>query len=280
MSELIKKQHYVPRHYLKAWSNKNIQTLLKLQNRIINVKLTGVCQENRFYKLNKLSNDDINKLNNFIDDLFKEFGELKNNYKYFIALSKFVANDNKLSINLFEKYLSNIEQNGCKMLQCKNIDEFKNIYNLDILFYIVIQFCRTNKIKQNIINDTKEQSYLNIFPQLIFLIASKYTFNLYYNVYTKFVFLINNTNIPFITGDQPIINISKDENDILYYPLSPKYALLINIDINMHSNKNDFYEECVNETFVKEKNKLIYDNAYNFVFSIDKNILEELNKNN
>ena len=48
----------------------------------------------------------------------------------------------------------------------------------------------------------------------------------------------------------------------------------------MHPNKNDFCEKYVNETFVKEKNKLIYDNAYNFVFSIDENILEELNKNN
>ena len=96
MSELIKRQHYVPRHYLKAWSNKNesIQTLLKLQNKINNIKLTGVCQERYFYKVNTLSNDDINKLNNFIDDLFKEFGELKNNYKFFIKLLSFIVNDN------------------------------------------------------------------------------------------------------------------------------------------------------------------------------------------
>ena len=126
----------------------------------------------------------------------------------------------------------------------------------------------------------KKQSYLNIFPQLLFLISNKLTYNFYNHIYTKFIFLINNSNISFITGDQPIINISNNENSILYYPLSPKYALLINTDINMHPNKNDFCEKYVNETFVKEKNKLIYDNAYNFVFSIDENILEELNKNN
>ena len=155
MSELIKRQHYVPRHYLKSWINRNenILTLLKLENKIKNIKLNGVCQERYFYKLNTLSNDDINKLNNFIDDLFKEYGELKNYYKYFIELSTFVANDNELSINSFEKILSIIEQKGCTLFQCKCIDDFKKIYNLNILFYIIIQFTRTNKVKQNIIND-------------------------------------------------------------------------------------------------------------------------------
>jgi Protein of unknown function (DUF4238) len=44
----------------------------------------------------------------------------------------------------------------------------------------------------------------------------------------QFTFLENNTNIPFITSDQPVINLNtQDDKDIrLYYPLSPKQALI------------------------------------------------------
>src|SRR5690606_19683319 len=54
----------------------------------------------------------------------------------------------------------------------------------------------------------------------------------------KHVLLINNTSEPFITSDNPIINVHPSLKDIpkgnapnfmdAYYPLSPKYAYMIN----------------------------------------------------
>lgn len=57
-----------------------------------------------------------------------------------------------------------------------------------------------------------------------------YTFNPKY----KYILLSNPTDIPFLTGDQAIINLEADytkdtipERMTMYYPLSPKLALLI-----------------------------------------------------
>jgi hypothetical protein len=44
----------------------------------------------------------------------------------------------------------------------------------------------------------------------------------------KFTFLNNQTSVPFITGDQPVINLNthEDKELKLYYPLTPSVALI------------------------------------------------------
>lgn len=277
MSNLIKKQHYVPQHYLKEWGNKGlILTLLKKQNKINNLNIKDVCEKKYFYRLNNLSNEEICNLNNFTNTLFNDFGDLNFFIVYLIKLFILSTKDNELSINLLEKILSKIEYNGSKLVCCKSINDFKNIYDIDVLQYIIFQYCRTDKFNQNVKNDLfidkeKQKMYLNVFPYIIFLISNRLTYNIFYYKHTMFTFLINDTNIPFITSDNPIINI----NNSFYYPLSPKYALLMYTNENICDNKNDFLEEYVNLDFVNEYNNYIFDNSYKFVFSIDENILKK-----
>lgn len=96
------------------------------------------------------------------------------------------------------------------------------------------------------------------------------------------VLLTNETEIPFITSDQPVINtfaeiittekrkLKYDELEF-YYPLSPKRAVIQTEKKIYHGidKRNVSTEE------VKKYNQMIYSEADRFVYASDKAMLEE-----
>lgn len=101
----------------------------------------------------------------------------------------------------------------------------------------------------------------------------------------KHIFINNRTNTPFITSDNPIINIHPaalkkavnevPENSDFYFPLSPGYAYMIN-----HSNTYNFLEENIDEEMVNKLNGYIYEKSYEHVFSCDSKTIEEIKSHN
>ena len=101
----------------------------------------------------------------------------------------------------------------------------------------------------------------------------------------KHILIENRTETPFITSDHPIINLhpdslSKAENDVpessdFYFPVSPKYAYMIN-----HSSEYDSLEEKISEEMVKKLNRYIHEKSYRNVFSSNIESLKELNAHN
>ena len=76
--------------------------------------------------------------------------------------------------------------------------------------------------------------------------------------------------MPFLTGDQPIVNVNEDYDSTgkqreleLYYPLTPKLAMLY----TRASSPLSSLSEAVDETQVRLYNRRIVENSYQQVYS-------------
>ena len=82
----------------------------------------------------------------------------------------------------------------------------------------------------------------------------------------KIIFLINNSDVPFVTSDQPVVNavpedlIQPSEGIEFYYPLSPNLAILYT-NLRWCENREIGCDEA------KDWNRLIVSKAERFVFS-------------
>ena len=99
------------------------------------------------------------------------------------------------------------------------------------------------------------------------------------------IFIENKTETPFITSDHPIINVHLDvlnkaedevpERSDFYFPVSPKYAYMIN-----HSSEYNGLEGSISKEMVKKLNGHVYEKSYINVFSSNIESLEEIKAHN
>ena len=87
--------------------------------------------------------------------------------------------------------------------------------------------------------------------------------------------LVNKTNVPFVTTDQPVINVLADyqniseevEDVLLYYPISPEIAITIN-----DNNLENVME--IEEEVVEQYNNKLVESSYEYIFANSKESLE------
>ena len=172
--------------------------------------------------------------------------------------------------------------------------EVKNYEKYDFLNFITIQYFRTSimrkRIRENIqkmiiLTENCEKNIENrelinfncrninpehILPHFIWIIQTKCAVNL---INADIQIVRNKTKLPFITSDQPIINmkavIGKDEAPaefVLWYPLNPSVGIIINGD------RGEKILEKRNE--VDDYNRMIWNNAYEYVISNEEILLK------
>lgn len=279
-----RKQHYVWKKYLKAWaddSKKNIWTKIINENVIKLAGLTSVAQEAFFYEIGKLSEDEIAYCRRF-GQRFSPFiryysEELLKFYQAGSAGVKSTDGKTYLSNQFFEDIHSGIEELGLPLISCKRIDDLRAIKksprNEDLIF-LCTQYFRTRKMRTALVNGTKSSPlesalFDKAFPYFSMLFASQAT--LFIIPRAKYIFVKNNTDVPFITTDQPVINLLKDELDEnrhvkelkLYYPISPTNAFIICVDSNMEV----FSEREIDREEVVKLNTKMKQEAHNFIFA-------------
>lgn len=107
--------------------------------------------------------------------------------------------------------------------------------------------------------------------------------NLGYSMYigrevTRQALLINNTNVPFITSDQPVVNVHSDvsetdfiapENADFFYPISPRIGFAI-CDSDRFSSGKQF----VDENIAIELNSKVASNALHHIFGDSEDALK------
>lgn len=206
--------------------------------------------------------------------------------------------------NTEEDYHSDIEGEGAewlKLLQEKNTsfyykknketrNEEDNDEQFNFIFFICTQYFRTKAIRERWISNLEpclnhpQWNSLNIPRENIHLENLAHHFFWYiqsicaYNLKKKnahLTLLINETDIPFLTSDQPVINICAnykqlDEETkelVLYYPISPKIAITIN-DENLEN------EIKLNVEKVDEYNSAIINASYQNIFADKLEVLE------
>ena len=90
----------------------------------------------------------------------------------------------------------------------------------------------------------------------------------------KCILLENETNISFLTSDQPVINIAGNRKAIrkltmnefeIYYPVTPKIALLLCLKENLLGNDKNVIS--LNDTQVKHYNSMVKNQGGSIIFS-------------
>lgn len=269
------KQHYVWRAYLKSWAEEGSVWCAR-KGKIFPTDLMNIGQERYFYKLRELTprdiefvrmvaieptkNEKLRELNEGWLALFTAIFKFKE-----LAHSKGVNSpelDNQIDIaihNMEEDYHQAIEAKALQSIEsilAKDVGFFNTEKGrLDFSYFICVQYMRTKKRKEALLgqfNGSINPLYdgVNIesaWGVMRHIFATNMGFGIFANREKyKMVLVINESETPFIAGDQPVINTfaSGSESSVVsdvefYYPVSPKLAILISAK-EKYSSLNEF----------------------------------------
>jgi Protein of unknown function (DUF4238) len=263
MSAIGKKlNHKVSRFYLKAWDEDCRDTefaqIFCLQNGEIrhgNVK--NMAAENHFYRLRELNEGDVKLIRELaIADSPESFKHIHEELVWSFSLPHVAKKKLETSDHGTPELLAQMDSVIAEMnenLHTSIEESFKPFLDSmlagDLRFYsdrakasmffrgIAAQYLRTDLVK-------KAQKYwdsdeLETFERIANVLVHIYSINIGYSLYAdrdryKIFPLENPSDVPFITADQPVINIASNPTDPrppdkfeLYYPLSPTKAILL-----------------------------------------------------
>lgn len=305
MQQIKKKQHYVWKKYLSNWAAKQqINTLLKSSQKIISGSLDRVGQQRFFYALEEYTEDEEIILKELVErwsnanvrEISMEFYYAFTSYSRIkrALKDKDLRNldihklENQLCLlkaNTMEDVHCKIEEFGNTLISVRLLDDLQFLEDNEELFkamlFVSFQYLRTKSMSETIkpilpSYDYLSEKYLNILP---FIYAPAMAYSLTYQKEVKFILYDNQTNVDFITSDQPIINEKKhivNEADVvaqmdLFYPLTPKVAIVI----HYQEQKEKYKYVLINDAEVALYNQLMYKNSHEFLFSTNSSQLKQ-----
>lgn len=250
-------QHHTPRQYLLPWADSDERVAWYGHDRVMRSGLTRVGGENDFYKLKELTVPDVDCMKLFIDGL-PELGRKvhKRFLQMYILPTRLKRHLEKrgdcgpdamrlvdvLRSNFMENYHASVESGFWPYLDLIKARDFSFIEDLnkasEFFHGFSVQYMRTKAVKEraralqktNVLFDDVER----VWDVLSYIIAVEMGRSLFADRRNfQILVLDNDTQIPFITSDQPIVNIRADAGSFnppekieLYYPLSPTQAML------------------------------------------------------
>ena len=245
--------HHVGCFYLRAWANDN-RIWWSGYGKIECSELTVVGGENYFYKLQELTDGDVALIRGLIDRFPEGSKKIHENFLISLSLPPAIKRDavrlgvidadamSKLDtaiVNTNEDYQTAIENSLRPYLQSM-LEGNANFYGdppkaSEFLYALSLQYFRTKRMREAIIARVR-QPFENI-GRVWNILSHMFAVNLGASLFVdrelfKLVLIDNDTSVPFITGDQPIINLNSNGTDPperieLYYPLSPAKAMLL-----------------------------------------------------
>lgn len=298
-----KNQHYVWRHYLDAWAEAgSFWCYRQRDKKLFPTKPKAVASETYFYEIHKFSEEDIAFLEAFINrasdkrlrDLNLDFlrlkqlsFELRERLQYAnLPQEAEVALERELRIaekTLGEHYHTGVENKNADILECLRRQD-ASFYNDetrcgDFLYFICHQYFRTARMRR-VITDVARPIPGHDPHRTGNVECHLYATNVSVGLFRerrayKIVFLQNATATPFITGDQPIINLLDPHgtNDLeLFYPLSPLLAMILSKDNNKFPTQN----RHMTELEIEHYNHAIYERSEDQLYASEKAYLQAL----
>ena len=253
MNQTTKKQHYVWRHYLAAWTQDNTPTgqiMCLRNNRVFPVSLMKIAHENYFYEVKELSKQERALVYEML--IKNTTGVQRHTNEQWLNLycAPFDFAD-AITSNQFSAF----EQKSWKNLRQEQAFKDWNIEYIEHLhkfsFFLTNQYFRTKKTRDAIISSVErckeEMNYFpDIYPENIWLPLSLImASNMGVHIVQDYsAVLLQADDASFIVGDQPVINTHStfDETSIpdeveLFYPIAPHSALLLTEDRNYTSGQ-------------------------------------------
>lgn len=286
---------YEPFFYELKNLNKDEDKLLKLLIGYDSAHPSVKCEiqkHNQLYQIPLKQKEYLKKLESFLIERFGSSENIPDNIKDTLEQQKTI-NETKI-INSQENFYSFIEDELSIWLDLieKKDTSFYNSPDTryHFLHSVCMQYFRTKSLKQTWVQkmtastpkykealkecqiDLENINWQNISPYYFWNLENLCTFHLLKNS-SHMIIYENNTNYPFITSDQPVINLdginSEDANITnltLYYPISPRIAIVI-------GNTDTSPIVDISEEKVKEFNHAIAKASYEYVFASNEEIL-------
>lgn len=302
--EAKKRHHHVWAYYIRGWSIDGRHVFVPVgKDRIIRPEnINQICATQHFYRTSPLTSTQISLIKSISSQskssilrkehefLLNDFIELQNRMKLLrisgLPESQVHSLEEAIWCNALEDMHGSLERNARSAFN-KLRDRMNEKLTQEELFlfieYIAHQFTRTKAFRDK---SLKSNSKTNTIPSIVTDTASQcwwflsYLFgvNLSFDLQTRrrdciLTLLVNDSETPFITSDQPVINIhpallgenkqqlAEHELD-LYYPLSPTVAYVIGQSGQFPAGVTE-----VNQTNVHELNIRISKTANDIIIS-------------
>ena len=167
----------------------------------------------------------------------------------------------------------------------RNFDGEDPKFDFNQFFYM--QYFRSPKCRQRLIASFEDFKKVknhqdldtNFFINMLSLyISAKISFTTTQEFHTAILLFDNQTKIPFITGDSPIMNLyegKEDKTSFMYYPVSPKVAIMLATTPTEIRNTTCVLDNS-QEELVKELNQRLALYCLNEIYSDNKPYLESL----
>lgn len=284
------KHHHVWADYLRRWSlnGRDVYYTTEKGN-IVCESVRGLAMEKHFYKVRPLNNTHIELIKGFSSVGSKDLHALHMSYlKDFLRIQKLesIYRNSGEQVEEIEGVLHASKSNMLEDLHSAHENDVQKIIhslaNRDLTMLseeknlmLFVQFfghqiSRTKTFKDTIISgmaraDSKTpKNIANAMGECWWFLSYMFGMNIGASLYLtrkidKHCLLLNETNTPFITSDQPIINVHNslddeefvppsDEQCDFYYPISPQVAYMI--------NKSDRFQQGINIVSIDTVNEL------------------------
>jgi hypothetical protein len=298
--KITKNQHYVFRTYLKPWADHDLICCLR-EGRVFQANLTKVACERFFYRLQDLTPSELRLVEGFFSKhaskplkaIQKRFLET---YLFPTRLRKQLGRDadpNLLSalerviVQGQEDYHQRIEDDLLVFLQRMLAGDLgfysDSMQAASFLYAICVQYTRTKRTIEASIDVIGPEfngcDVRRVIGALSPLMAMAVGLSLFTDRKKfKLVLLDNNSDTPFITADQPVVNLQAGytrkppEKFELFYPLSPKKAMLL---LEKSSKREEFPLGALS---VNSYNMMMAKNSYEQIFSNSEEYLNSIKR--
>lgn len=264
--EAKKKHHYVWANYLARWGNgsKNVFYTTK-KGKIAVDSVHGIAFENQFYEITTLTGWHIEVIKGFSRnspdhlqgqhmlylDRFLEIQQAEITYRTSSVNNReFELYIHALKCNALENLHASHERMATPVLAALAEDRFDILQDaqqmMGFMSFFGHQIARTKTFKDSVVQvlarrNSMEIAVADAMEGAWWFLSYMYGMNIGASLYMErhnaiHTLLINDTRVPFITSDQPIVNVHScvsetefvaPKNADFYFPISPRVAYII-----------------------------------------------------
>jgi Protein of unknown function (DUF4238) len=264
--EVKKRHHYVWANYLVRWGRGTEDVFYTTKTgKIAHDSVRGIAVDDYFYKTSTLTRRHVEVIKGFSSKSPDHLHERHMSYLHdFLKLQQgeeiYLQSENKnqeielhlyaAKCNLMENLHSSYEKAALPILAAladEKLDVLEDKQHMvEFMIFVGQQFTRTKAFRDNSPQVLSRRTALEIevadaMSHSWWFLSYMYGMNLGWSLYAgrndaRHALLINDTPVPFITSDHPVVNVhacvsetefSLPEHADFYYPISPRIAYII-----------------------------------------------------
>ncbi|WP_070302817.1 DUF4238 domain-containing protein [Janthinobacterium sp. HH104] len=264
--EAKKRQHYVWAKYLARWGRGTMNVFYTTKTgKFAHDSVRGIAVDDYFYKITVLNSKHIEVIKGFSRNSPDHLQQHHMSYLHdFLRIQQveFIYGKSGTQNLQIEQYLQALKCNQLENLHAahekmalpvlaalaeEKLDVLQNQrHMLEFMTFFGHQICRTKTFRDGVMRVLSRQSALeievaNAMQHTWWFLSYMYGMNMGFSLYigrqnARHALLINDTSVPFITSDQPIVNVHSCVSDKkftppeyadLYYPITPRVAYII-----------------------------------------------------